>query len=46
MASRLSLLGYPEPADHEGTTATAKCVALLNEVTQAAVSVRLGISTA
>ncbi len=34
----MNFLGYPEPADHEGTTATAKRVALLNEATQAAVS--------
>ena len=34
----MNFLGYPEPANHEGTTATSKRVALLNEATQAAVS--------
>ena len=34
----MNFLGYPEPADHESTTATGKRVALLNEATQAAVS--------
>ena len=34
----MNFLGYPEPTDQEGTTATGKRVALLNEATQAAVS--------
>jgi hypothetical protein len=30
----MKFLGYPEPADHEGTTATGKRMALLNEATR------------